>query len=65
MDITNIGEFIINNGIAVVVVIYFLWKDSKLTKENTEILNQVKTLLQIMATKEGINTENKIQSKSN
>lgn len=65
MDITNIGEFIINNGIAVVVVVYFLWKDSKLTKENTEILNQVKTLLQIMATKEGINTENKIQSKSN
>ena len=52
MDITNIGEFIINNGIAVVVVIYFLWKDSKLTKENTEILNQVKSLLEIMVKKE-------------
>ncbi len=52
MDITNIGEFIINNGIAVVVVVYFLWKDSKLTKENTEILNQVKSLLEIMVKKE-------------
>ena len=54
MDITNIGEFIVNNGIAVVVVIYFLWKDSKLTKENTEILNQVKSLLEIMVKKEKV-----------
>lgn len=53
MDITNIGEFIVNNGIAVVVVIYFLWKDSKLTKENTDILNQVKSLLEIIVQKEG------------
>lgn len=60
MDWQALADFIVNNGIAIVVVIYFLWKDSQLTKENTEILNQVKTLLQIMATKEGINTENEI-----
>ena len=58
MEWQALADFIVNNGIAIVVVIYFLWKDSQLTKENTEILNQVKTLLQIMATKEGINTEN-------
>ena len=48
MDIQTLGDFVINNGIAVVVVVYFLWKDSKLTKENTEILMQVKSLLNIL-----------------
>ena len=52
MEMSAILDFIVNNGIAVVVVAYFLWKDSKLTKENTEILNQVKTLLLVL-------TENK------
>ena len=48
MDIQTILDFIINNGIAVAVVGYFLWKDSKLTKENTEILEEVKTLLLVL-----------------
>ena len=48
MDLQTIGDFVINNGIAVVVVVYFLWKDSKLTKENTEILMQVKSLLNLL-----------------
>lgn len=48
MDLQTVGDFVINNGIAVVVVVYFLWKDSKLTKENTEILMQVKSLLNIL-----------------
>lgn len=52
MEFSNIAEFIVNNGIAVVVVIYFLWKDSRLTKENTDILNQVKSLLEIMVKNE-------------
>lgn len=46
MELESIGNFIVNNGIAIVVVIYFLWKDSNLTKENTEILQQVKALLE-------------------
>lgn len=57
MELSNIAEFIVNNGIAVVVVIYFLWKDSRLTKENTDILNQVKSLLEIMVKKEKLNEE--------
>lgn len=48
MDLNTILEFAINNGLAVLVTCYFLWKDSKLTKENTDILNQVKTLLDIL-----------------
>lgn len=39
-------DILVNNGVAIAVVIYFLWKDSTLTKENTEILQQVKSLLE-------------------
>lgn len=46
MDWETLANFIVNNGIAIVVVIYFLWKDSNLTKENTAILQQVKSLLE-------------------
>lgn len=52
MELTEIGSFIVNNGIAVAVVCYFLWKDSKLTKENTEILEEVKTLLLVLTNQE-------------
>ena len=52
MEFETIGNFIVNNGIAVVVVVYFLWKDSKLTKENTDILQQVKALLETVTGKE-------------
>lgn len=38
-------SILINNGVAVAVVVYFLWKDATLTKENSEILQQVKALL--------------------
>lgn len=41
-------NIIVNNGVAVAVVLYFLWKDAKLTKENTEILEQVKALLLVL-----------------
>ena len=50
MDLQTILDFVMNNGIAVVVVCYFLWKDSKLTKENTDILNEVKALLNLLVT---------------
>lgn len=48
MTMTEIMDFIVNNGIAVAVVVYFLWKDSKLTKENTAILEEVKALLLVL-----------------
>lgn len=47
----NIINILINNGVALAVVVYFLWKDSTLTKENSEILQQVKALLQILVNK--------------
>lgn len=47
-------DIIVNNGVAIAVVLYFLWKDAKLTKENTEILEQVKTLLLVLTEKEGV-----------
>lgn len=52
MEMTSLLDFIVNNGIAVCVVAYFLWKDSKLTKENTAILEEVKTLLLVLTNKE-------------
>lgn len=54
-DIVNI---IVNNGVAVGVVLYFIWKDAKLTKENTDILNQIKAMLIILSGKEEKNHEN-------
>ena len=48
----QIVDIIVNNGVAIAVVIYFLWKDAKLTKENTEILEQVKALLLVLTKKE-------------
>lgn len=41
----NFISLLVNNGVAVAVVVYFFWKDATLTKENSEILQQVKTLL--------------------
>lgn len=48
---------IVNNGVAVAVVAYFIWKDAKLTKENTEILSQVKEMLELMVKGKNINKE--------
>ena len=45
---TKLVDLLMNNGVAVAVVAYFLWKDSKLTKENTEILQQVKAMLEVL-----------------
>lgn len=53
MELSQILDFVVNNSLAVVIVIYFLWKDSKLTKENTDILNEVKALLLVLTKKEG------------
>ena len=41
----NFISLLVNNGVAVAVVVYFFWKDATLTKENSEILQQVKALL--------------------
>lgn len=55
MEIGTLLDVIVNNGVAIAVVGYFLWKDSKLTKENTSILEEVKTLLLLLTKKEGGN----------
>jgi len=41
-------NLLLNAGVAIAVVAYFLWKDAKLTKENTEILQQVKAMLEVL-----------------
>lgn len=41
----------LNSGVAIGVVIYFIWKDAKLTAQNTEMLSQVKNLLMLFETK--------------
>lgn len=41
-------NLLLNAGVAIAVVAYFLWKDAKLTKENTEILQQVKVMLEVL-----------------
>lgn len=48
----DIVSIIVNNGVAVGVVLYFIWKDARLTKENTDILNQIKAMLIILSGKE-------------
>ena len=48
----NLVNIFVNNGVAIGVVIYFIWKDAKLTKENTDILNQIKAMLIILSGKE-------------
>ena len=52
-------DIIVNNGVAIAVVLYFIWKDSTLTKENTSILEQVKSLLEILVKEGGENYETK------
>ena len=44
-------NLLLNAGVAIAVVAYFLWKDAKLTKENTEILQQVKAMLEVLLKK--------------
>lgn len=49
MNLEEIISLFVNNGTAIAVIIYFLWKDKTLTKENTEILQQVKTMLEVIS----------------
>lgn len=44
----QLTTLLLNSGVAIAVVGYFLWKDAKLTKENTEILQQVKAMLEVL-----------------
>lgn len=55
----SVLDIIVNNGVAVAVVAYFLWKDAKLTKENTEILEQVKALLLVLTNDKKVSDETK------
>lgn len=52
-------DIIVNNGVAIAVVLYFIWKDSTLTKENTSILEQVKSLLEVLVKEGGEEHETK------
>lgn len=47
----EIMNIILNSGVSIGVVIYFIWKDAKLTQENSNILSEVKTLLTLLENK--------------
>lgn len=47
----EIINIILNSGVSIGVVSYFIWKDAKLTQENSNILSEVKTLLTLLENK--------------
>lgn len=47
----NIINIFLNNGVAIGVIIYFIWKDKELTNNNTTLLAQVKNLLTLLEVK--------------
>ena len=51
-------NIILNSGVSIGVVTYFIWKDAKLTQENSNILSEVKTLLTLLENKLEIDIEN-------
>lgn len=53
----EIMNIILNSGVSIGVVIYFIWKDAKLTQENSNILSEVKTLLTLLENKLEIDIE--------
>lgn len=53
----EIMNIILNTGVSIGVVIYFIWKDAKLTQENSNILSEVKTLLTLLENKLEIDIE--------
>lgn len=53
----EIINIILNSGVSIGVVIYFIWKDAKLTQENSNILSEVKTLLTLLENKLEIDIE--------
>lgn len=56
----EIMNIILNSGVSIGVVIYFIWKDAKLTQENSNILSEVKTLLTLLENKLEIDIEDNI-----
>lgn len=40
-----------NYGVGIAVIVYFIWKDAKLTANNTTLLGQVKHLLTMLEIK--------------
>ena len=54
----EIMNIILNSGVSIGVVTYFIWKDAKLTQENSNILSEVKTLLTLLENKLEIDIEN-------
>lgn len=47
----NLINIILNNGVAIGVIIYFIWKDKELTSQNNTLLAQVKNLLTLIEIK--------------
>lgn len=46
MVITDIVNLFVNNGVAIAVIVYFMFRDYKFNQNMVELLTSIKTLLE-------------------
>lgn len=46
MTITDIVNLFVNNGVAIAVIVYFMFRDYKFNQNMVELLTSIKTLLE-------------------
>lgn len=47
MTITDIVNLFVNNGVAIAVIIYFMFRDYKFNQQIVELMTAIKSLLEI------------------
>ena len=57
--LNEIADLMINNGTAIALLIYFIYKDNKFTENITKALTSIEESLQIIKDSVGRNTEKK------
>lgn len=50
MDLNSIVELIINNGMSVVIILYFLYKDYKFNENIINVLSSIEKVLERLET---------------
>lgn len=51
MELNDIATLIMNNGLSVVLVGYFIWKDYKFNDSITKLLGEIKEVLAVLKDK--------------
>ena len=57
--LNEIADLMINNGTAIALLIYFIYKDNKFTENITKALTSIEESLEIIKDSVGRNTEKK------